>query len=315
MRLRPAAIRRNNLSAVFWSAFVALLSSLAAPLFGDDGEQPKWFSDLTAAEKHAKEKNRPLLLHFHARWCAPCLKMDKETFSSGDFRKQAKDKFVLVRINADRNPDLMRRYGVKALPTDVFVTPSGRILSRSVGYRSTRKYLTQLAQWETRFAKWNKIQTAGAEPKHKSNPQAGDTDEKDSPSGGQRSQPRDRPLIGMDGYSPVAMHRHRKWVAGKAEFAWIYQGVTYWMADPAELAAFKANPRKFAPSLLGCDPVILQETDRAVPGKTRYGALFDGRLFFFTSSATRKRFRENPLRYTRTRHVLRVEEIGGTVQR
>ena len=119
----------------------------------------------------------------------------------------------------------------------------------------------------------------------------------------------------MDGYSPVAMHRQRKWVAGKRQFTWRHHGVTYWLASEAERREFRADPRKFAPRLLGCDPVVLNETDRAVRGSLQFGAIFDGGLYFFVSGASRTKFRANPLNYTRTRHVLRVDMIGGSVLR
>ena len=87
------------------------------------------------------------------------------------------------------------------------------------------------------------------------------------------------------------------------------------MADANELRQFRANPERYAPKLLGCDPVLLNETDRAIAGKIDFGAYFDGELYFFVSAKSRKIFRAKPLRYTRTRHVLRVDHIGGTVRR
>ena len=43
-----------------------------------------------------------------------------------------------------------------------------------------------------------------------------------------------------------------------------------------------------APRLIGCDPVVFSETERAIPGSTRFGAYFEGDLFLFVSSATRE---------------------------
>jgi YHS domain-containing protein len=124
-----------------------------------------------------------------------------------------------------------------------------------------------------------------------------------------------QPIIGLDGYSPVALVSHRQWTRGKHEFAWEHKGITYYLASRAEFELFRKTPEEFAPKLLGCDPVILSETDRAVPGDTRYGAFFDGDLYLFQSSDTRQRFKTNPPRYTRIQHVLRVDHIERTAVR
>ncbi len=231
--------------------------------------------------------------------------MERETFASRLFSRQIRGKFIAVKVNIDKQPGLAKRFAVQSLPTDLVITPTGQVLARSIGYQKRSDYFASLARWETKFIKSAKIQIAGK----KSPPvKPAQTDTKTAKPAGQKR-------IGMDGYSPVALHEGRKWIAGRREFAANYQGVTYWLASAEERKNFQRDPRKYAPQLLGCDPVILQETDRAVPGKIDYGAFFDGELFFFATNETRKRFRETPLNFTRTHHVLRIEEIGGTVRR
>jgi thioredoxin-related protein/YHS domain-containing protein len=266
-----------------------------------------WQADLATAAKLARKREQPLLIHFYATWCQPCRQMDRETFAAADFGKQIAGRFVLVRIDSDRHPELIRKYGVTGLPCDVFVSPNGRILSRNAGYLSKRQYFGQLARWESRFVKRSKVQVAAAKPQADVPPK--------STGNPQNAKPAENAPVGMEGYSPVAMHQQRKWIAGKKEFASTHQGVTYWMADADELAAFQRDPGRFAPKLLGCDPVAINETDRAIPGKVQYGAIFDGELFFFATADSRTKFRENPTHYTRTRHVLRVDDVYGAVRR
>jgi thioredoxin-related protein/YHS domain-containing protein len=297
-------------------AAIGFFTLAVIPASGRAADEPLWQTDLDAAMKLSQKHDRPLLLHFFATWCGPCQRMERETFTASDFGKQVGGRFVMVWINSDRHPDLVRQYGVTGLPSDVFVSSNGRILSRNAGYLSKRQYFAQLARWESRFVKRSKVQIAAAKPKpvqpQPAKPQAGagtQIAEATKPAAPEKV------LIGMDGYSPVAMHRDRKWVAGKKEYSWPHHGVSYWMANAEELAVFRRDPGRFAPKLLGCDPVILNETDRALPGKVHYGAIFDGELFFFTSADSRAKFRKNPLTYTRTRHVLRVNDINGIVRR
>jgi thioredoxin-related protein/YHS domain-containing protein len=298
-----AAIRRRAPALLATAGFLAGALSLSD---GRAAEEAAWQTDLATAAKLARKQEQPLLIHFYATWCQPCQRMERETFAATDFGKQIAGRFVLVRIDSDRHPELIRKYGVTGLPCDVFVSPNGRILSRNAGYLQKRQYFAQLARWESRFVKRSKVRIAAAKP------QPDDI----SKSTGKAQTAKPGPvLIGMDGYSPVAMHQRRKWVTGKKEFAWPQHGISYWMADADELAAFQRDPGRFAPKLLGCDPVILNETDRALPGKVQYGAIFDGELFFFTTAESRTKFRENPTQYTRTRHVLRVDDIYGAVRR
>ena len=83
----------------------------------------------------------------------------------------------------------------------------------------------------------------------------------------------------------------------------------------AELVEFRNNPESFAPKLLGCDPVILWETDRAVAGSVEYGAFFDGELYLFKTEERRKQFKANPSRFNRLQHALKADQIEQTVMR
>lgn len=269
-----------------------------------------WMTDLSKAEQLAKKNNRLLLVHFYADWCGPCQKMKQETMESTALANQLRGNIVAVKINSDKHPALVRKYQIRALPSDLFVTPTGQILARSEGYLTRQQYLSLVARIDARFDNAEKTRIAKTKVKKEETPRKSDADSRVA-----KTKRPEKRLIGMDGFSPVALHENRQWKAGKPEFAWKYQDVTFWMADAEELASFKADPRKYAPRLLGCDPVVLNETDRAIQGKIAYGAFFDEQLYFFATNAARKKFRANPRPYTRTRHVLRVDHIGGIVRR
>ncbi|TXT16678.1 MAG: thioredoxin, partial [Planctomycetota bacterium] len=127
----------------------------------------------------------------------------------------------------------------------------------------------------------------------------------------ERSAPVEKLLVGLDRYSPVSLAKHRQWRKGSPEFALVYQGVVYLLCDADEYREFRSDPSKYAPRLLGCDPVVLWTSDRAVPGSTQYGAYFDGELFLFSSPENRDRFKSSPTLYTRPQHVLKVDQIDG----
>jgi thiol:disulfide interchange protein DsbD len=80
---------------------------------------------------NAKIQNKPVIIDFYADWCAPCRELDEVTFHHPEIVKQAKQDFVMVKIDLTRkgNPiheRLLREYDVKGVPTVVFLDQEGR---------------------------------------------------------------------------------------------------------------------------------------------------------------------------------------------
>ncbi len=267
-----------------------------------------WRTDFDAAYAEAFDRERPLLIHFYGRSCPPCNRMEQEVLHRPEIAELFTQRYVVVKLDAGdpgnvRVGQLVQRFGIHALPSDVIIDPlSGRILSQTEGYQDFARYRTTAVRSRTAFDNAHKIVIVDQqEPKPVDDPQ-GRPDESVSLGDPQ-------PIIGMEGFSPVALGAERKWVVGKPEFGFEYKGITYYMATVDELAAFRARPEDFAPRLLGCDPVLLVETDRAVTGSTDFGAFFDGDLYLFKTEESRLRFKSSPLRYTRIQHVLRLENV------
>jgi YHS domain-containing protein len=60
---------------------------------------------------------------------------------------------------------------------------------------------------------------------------------------------------------------------------------------------FMEAPDRYVPACSGNDPIIAAEEDRQVAGKIDHSAIYRGRLYLFSSSATLAQFREEPRRY------------------
>ncbi len=77
--------------------------------------------------------NRPLtFVDFYAPWCGPCKIMVP---ALDRIEKEMKDSVLLVKINADENLQLMKDYGLKALPY-IMVLQGTKILFRQDGFMS-----------------------------------------------------------------------------------------------------------------------------------------------------------------------------------
>jgi thioredoxin-related protein len=58
-----------------------------------------------ALAKNAKD-GKPILLEFHAKWCIPCLEMEKTVFKNSAIIKELRASFHFVRIDADSEQEL-----------------------------------------------------------------------------------------------------------------------------------------------------------------------------------------------------------------
>jgi thioredoxin len=88
-------------------------------------------SGLTKAKYDALLKtDKIVLVDFYADWCGPCKKMKP---SIEEIAVEMKDKVVVVRIDADQNPDICKELSVESLPT-LFVYKKGIMMWQNVGY-------------------------------------------------------------------------------------------------------------------------------------------------------------------------------------
>ena len=71
-----------------------------------------WQNDFTKAKDLAKKNDVPIVLVFQGSdWCAPCIKLDREVWSTAEFKAYAKEHYVMLQA------DFPRRKG-NALPPE-----------------------------------------------------------------------------------------------------------------------------------------------------------------------------------------------------
>jgi YHS domain-containing protein/thiol-disulfide isomerase/thioredoxin len=359
-----------------------------------------WMTDFAVAQAQAKKLNRPLVVHFHAKWCAPCKRMEREVLDTAQVLKTLEGGFVAVKVDVEKNDKLKTKYGISGLPTDIIFSPGGTQLSRTQGYDADvkQKYLPNVVQIDARYSAERKRlassltagvaskatkpevaqktsappridRPAGAlpstpgdklvppakdlEPKkiasvpaasgtvNVKNPEPNKTASVSGASGtagaGKDKVPEQKKIasvpgtsntaapvkeekkepvatatgttIALDGYCPVTLRSTRTWKPGEKNVSLEHDGQTFYFAAPDMRDEFKSHPDRYAPRLLGCDPVVLGERDLVVRGSTKFGAFYDGELFLFKSADTRTKFRKDPIRYARLKHVLKPEDM------
>jgi thiol-disulfide isomerase/thioredoxin len=266
----------------------------------------EWLKDLDTARAEAQKLDRPILLHFYGTWCKPCQEMERNVLHTRKVQDQISSSVVAVMIDVDKHRELANRFGVERFPTDVFIEPTGKTFLTTTGQKSIDDYAGMIARASTRYTDMV-AERRPVEPEQAKI--ATDENREDAPVkiASQEAM--------LRGYCPVTLWNRRRWVKGSPQFSAEFSGQTYWMSSAAELKTFQQNPTKYAPQLLGCDPVtIMDEGRRAVAGNTRYGAFYDDELFLFTSDANRKKFKASPDKFTREKVVLNVDDIETVVR-
>jgi len=331
-----------------------------------------WKTDFAAAQAEAKKLNRPLVVHFHAKWCGPCKKMEREVLDTQQVLKLLDAGFVAVKVDVDHNEKLRQKFGVTGMPTDLILDPDGKTLVRTEGYSpeagDRQKYVNNITRIDVRYAaerakiaransatpeknaaEKNTAETktsdkvAAEKPpliaKENTSPKSAPTtrpngdklvpppsDPKKIPevasSADPVSLPRDEKkqdvpaatditglLLALDGYCPVTLRSTRSWKSGSSDITLDHDGQTFYFAAADKRDEFKAHPDRYAPRLLGCDPVVLAENDLAVRGSVKFGAYYEGELFLFETADSRVKFRKDPSRYARLQHVVKPEDV------
>ena len=350
---KAASLRRCARAALSAFAVTAMMtaSPAASPenslITGVNGPA-KWLHNYAQGRQLARDLGLPLIVHFHASWCGPCVQMDRETLSSRQLVGQFGRKVIGVKIDSDEQPGLVEAFRVEGLPCDIVISPDGLIVARTSGYQPRSEYMAMVSRMNGRFrderaAAIARLQApARSQPDTKNDqpvtrPDQGSAgpDKRNLASNSSPRRPDSRqappnvqqpstsrpvqppqtagsPLVGLDGYCPIHIKMKRQWIKGRPEFATTWQGVVYQFPTQADLQTFQASPQKFAPRMLGCDPVQLWLTERAVQGSVEFGAFFNGDLFLFVNAESRNQFKVNPNRYVQLRHAFRSDDVIGT---
>ncbi|TYB77515.1 thioredoxin family protein [Bizionia saleffrena] len=110
-----------------------------------------WETNWESASAKAEKNNQNIILVFSGSdWCAPCIKLDKEIWSTSKFQELSKDYFVMLKADFPRksknalakdqqiqNNNLAEKYNQKGyFPYVVVLNSKGTILG-DLGYEKT----------------------------------------------------------------------------------------------------------------------------------------------------------------------------------
>lgn len=89
----------------------------------------KWQDWNTGTFEKAKKEDKPVLLDLTASWCHWCHIMDSTSYSNNKIISIINSRFIPVRVDIDKRPDIKDRYNFGGFPTTAFLTPDGDLIS------------------------------------------------------------------------------------------------------------------------------------------------------------------------------------------
>lgn len=114
----------------FSAAMLLLLLAFSA-VAADEGSP--WFTDFAKAKEAAAKENKLIFMDIYADWCPPCKLLEEHTFSDDGVKKLLSE-FVLMKVNADKQMELVEAYSDGSLPTLVMLDAEGNMLDSTMGF-------------------------------------------------------------------------------------------------------------------------------------------------------------------------------------
>lgn len=104
-----------------------------------------WVYSLDEGMSKAASEKKPVMIDIYAEWCYYCKKLDAQVYSDKEISDIAA-KFVCVKIDGDKQPQIARRFEVQGYPTIIFLASNGSIIDKVVGYEEKESFKERMQQ-------------------------------------------------------------------------------------------------------------------------------------------------------------------------
>ena len=309
--------------------FIAIDFSMAFEFPWGNKEGIQWGSNLQQAQALSRQTGKPILLHFYSDTCPPCRMMEANTFPNPSVVEAIQSSFIPVKLNTRHYPHEAKMFNIQAVPTDIILSPDGRMLQMAQGGQDASRYTQFLGTVVPPKA----ATPSGQDPFNANpsvqpptppndpfppmpkfpNPPGGDPPPvpqepqiqpggacpiEETPSFNYAAIPdEDKARIEFEGYCPVELGQRSMWVRGDYNIRMVFEDRLYLFAGERQRDEFRNNPGKYAPAYQGIDIVAWKERGEKVHGTRNYGAWAAGRVFLFSSEENLVKFERNARYY------------------
>ncbi|MCL7454828.1 MAG: DUF255 domain-containing protein [Anaerolineae bacterium] len=102
-----------------------------------------WYEWEEDSFRLADELDLPVMLYITAPWCEPCHLMERTTLAEPEVVTAINDTVIPILVDADKRPDVDRRYSKQGWPTTAFLNAQGEVLE-SHNFMTTEQVLAAL---------------------------------------------------------------------------------------------------------------------------------------------------------------------------
>lgn len=132
----------RTLKKIVCCSFLLLVALLAVS--SAHAADNAWLTDFEAAKATAAKESKLIFMDIYAEWCPPCKMLEQTTFPDPAV-KTALAEFVLIKVDADKQMELVERYSDGSLPTLVVLDATGKMLDSTMGYLDPAAFTEWLA--------------------------------------------------------------------------------------------------------------------------------------------------------------------------
>src|SRR3954468_14874588 len=114
-------------------AFLLLLPALLAPP-GVGAASLDWRADYGKALKEAASTGKPMLVVVGTEDCHWCKQLDTRSLAAVEVAKVLTERFIIYKIDANKQPELATALRVQVYPSMYFASPTGGIVGYQEGF-------------------------------------------------------------------------------------------------------------------------------------------------------------------------------------
>ncbi len=103
-------------------------------------------SDVDGAFSEAQNQNKNIALVFDQESCVYCDMLKDNVLSKPDIQKELNEKYVVVLVDINKNPNIAAKYKVFGTPAVIFLDSNGKEISEINGYVESNEFLKTLKE-------------------------------------------------------------------------------------------------------------------------------------------------------------------------
>jgi thioredoxin-related protein len=130
----------------FTRVILVVSALIVLPVGTTSAQEVNWRHDYNAARRESTETGRPLLFDFGTEACVWCRKLDATTFRDPRVARLLNERFIPVKIDANKEARLTAALAIESYPTLIIATSEGKVVGRHPGYADVNEMLTFLSK-------------------------------------------------------------------------------------------------------------------------------------------------------------------------